>query len=239
MAGKYTVLSTKKLSPVLIEQAKEKGIDLTEHSFISTHPVIHEKEQEILYWLNKQTPFYAVFTSANAVEATASLIKHNGLTPAWKIFSIEGRTSETLKTFTPPGNILETAEYGKELAEKIITYPVKELVFFCGNRRRDELPEILKRQNIAVHELVVYQTIETPAALTGNWDGILFFSPSAVNSYFSSNRIDTHTVCFAIGRTTAESIAQHTGNPIIISSATNQAALIDGVWEYFNDQGTI
>jgi len=236
MAAKYKILSTKILAPSLVEQAERQAIDIIEQPFISIHPVTDSRTgEEILLRLNQPAPFYAVFTSANAVEAIAPFLKSAGKTPNWKLFCIEGRTRRTLTALTAPENILETAEYGRELAEKILRHPVKEVVFFCGNRRREELPSILKQKGVSVHEIVVYHTVNTPAQLTGSWDGILFFSPSAVDSFFSVNHIDKHTICFAIGQTTADSIARHTGNTIVVSGSTGQSAILEGVRQYFND----
>ena len=42
---------------------------------------------------------------------------------------------------------------------------------------------------LSVDEVIVYKTIETPKVLTKQYDGILFFSPSAVKSFFSKNSI--------------------------------------------------
>ena len=42
-------------------------------------------------------------------------------------------------------NILGTADNAEQLAEKIIKDSIyKKFIFFCGDQRRDELPEKLK-----------------------------------------------------------------------------------------------
>jgi hypothetical protein len=44
------------------------------------------------------------------------------------------------------------------LADVIIKDGVKEVHFFCGTIRRDVLPHTLRKANILVEEIVVYQT---------------------------------------------------------------------------------
>ena len=115
-------------------------------------------------------------------------------------------------------NIYATAGSAGQLAEKIIENSfIKNVVFFCGDQRRNELPDRLKSQGIEVEELIVYKTIETPAILSKQYDGILFFSPSAVQSFLSKNSIAPQTQVFAIGTTTANAVKPFTRQPVIIS----------------------
>ncbi|HEV7329847.1 MAG TPA: uroporphyrinogen-III synthase [Flavisolibacter sp.] len=234
----YKVLSTKKLAPSLVEKANENGIEIIEQEAIAIKPIVtEEKAREIMPWVLSEDLHYAVFTSANAVLAVQKYLRQGAswLIPNWKVFAIGGKTKETLYPYFNPANIVATADYGKDLAQKIIEEKVKEVVFFCGNRRRDELPNILKAAGITVHEIVVYETTETPAMLTEDIDGILFFSPSAVHSFFSANQLKKGTVCFAIGQTTADSIADFTDNRIIISESPSQESMLASVNFYFQN----
>ena len=97
------------------------------------------------------------------------------------------------------------------------------------------MPNILKEAGIKVHEVVVYETIETPIVATVDFDAILFFSPSAVQSFFSVNQIKKTTVCFAIGRTTASSIADFTDNKIVVSESPGQEMILASVNFYFQN----
>ena len=67
---------------------------------------------------------------------------------------------------------------------------VDEVIFFCGDQRRDELPEILRQHEVVVNEIVVYQTIAVPHKIEKQYHGILFFSPSAVQSFFQKHSTD-------------------------------------------------
>jgi uroporphyrinogen-III synthase len=231
------VLSTRRLDPSLVDQAKKSGVELTQQDFISITPIIsNELAQEIKPWIEKNDTTYAIFTSINGVEAVKYYLEQWGdtNTPDWKVFCISGKTREAVTVTLPGAPIMATAEYGATLAQYILQHSeVKEVLFFCGNKRREELPSLLREAGITVHEIVVYQTEETPVVIQEDVDGVLFFSPSAVNSFFSTNELKKDTVCFAIGTTTTDALAQHTTNKIITAATTSQASMLEAVQHYF------
>jgi uroporphyrinogen-III synthase len=176
-----------------------------------------------------------VFTSANAVETVKLFLNQGpgGLVPNWDIFCLSGKTKDSVHLYFDSTRIKATADNGKDLAQRIIESGVHEIIFFCANKRRDELPTILQETGIKVHEVVIYETIETPAVSSEIPDAILFFSPSAVSSFFSANQLKKNTVCFAIGQTTANSIADYTDNRIITSESPSQEMMLASVQYYF------
>jgi uroporphyrinogen-III synthase len=233
----YRVISTKKLSPSLIDEAMKQDIEVAEVEMITVQPILNqEKWNEIRRWLtaNKE---YAVFTSQNAVTALSRYLNeyNSGHICSWKIFSLSGQTKKTLDQSSISGTIIATAENGTALAEKIIEHQVYEVLFFCGNKRRDELPDLLRSRNITVHEVTIYETTETPIKINGGINGIMFFSPSAVQSFFSINQLQEGTVCFAIGNTTADSIKTFTNQQIIISTSPSQESMVEAVIQYFQN----
>jgi len=141
----------------------------------------------------------------NAIEA---IRPHLSEKTNWSIYSIGQTTQQLAADIFGPQQIKGTAAYAVQLAERIINDDVEETVFFCGNIRRDELPQVLRQNNIQVEEVIVYETKETPHQVNGNYDAILFYSPSAVKSFFRKNTVNEKTVCFAIGTTTAEALEQ-------------------------------
>jgi uroporphyrinogen-III synthase len=236
--AKYKVLSTKKLLPLLIEEAKRNNIQIIEQEFISVQPIVtKEKAKEVLD-LAASRKGYIAFTSPNAVTSLDKYLHQHDTyyVVAWKIFCLEGKTKQAiLNSLLSKENIISTAENAKALSKKIIEHEVKEMIFFCGNKRRNELPDILREAGINVHEVIVYETIEVPAIATDDIDGILFFSPSAVNSFFTVNKVNSKTVCFAIGETTANSIADFADNKIIIIETPSQEMMIASVNFYFQN----
>ena len=128
------------------------------------------------------------------------------------------------------------AENADALANVILTKGFEKVYFFCGNQRRDELPQKLRAHGTALIELVVYKTEETAQRVLKKFDGILFFSPSAVHSFFSVNTIALETILFAIGKTTASALQTHTSNTIIIASSAGKENLVKEMIAYFSTQ---
>lgn len=121
-------------------------------------------------------------------------------------------------------------------AEKLANYLVKnieekEVTFFCGNRRRDELPTILAKNEIKVNEIECYQTQLTPRKIGENYNGILFYSPTGIESYLKDNQASDSTA-FCIGETTAKEARKYFKN-VIVSSLPTVESVIKSVNEYF------
>lgn len=235
--AKYKVLSTKKLDPSLVKQAGENDIEIIERETIKVNPVLSKEKWEEIFQIIESKREFVVFTSSNAVLALKKYLNDyiNPFQINWKIFSLSGKTREALKDVSL-GVVIETAENSKDLAKKIIESKAKDLVFFCGNKRRDELPKILNEARIKVQEVIVYETIETPIAVETDIDAVLFFSPSAVQSFFSINQLNKDVVCFAVGNTTADSIQHFTNNKIVVSKSPSQEMMLASVRFYFEKQ---
>ena len=235
---KYKVLSTKKLELSLIEQAKQNGIEVIEQEFISVKGVFSKEKFKELTELVKSGLEHFVFTSSNAVILLDQdlYLGDTHYIIDGKIFCLSGKTKDAVLNSNHLGrNIIGEAENASSLAKKIIELKIDKVIFFCGNKRREELPLLLKNAGIKVHEMIVYETIETPTIITDDSDAILFFSPSAVQSFFSTNKLKKNTVCFAIGETTADSITTFTNNKIITSEFPSQEMMIASLNFYFQN----
>jgi len=138
-----------------------------------------------------------IFTSTNAVRAVTNVLQHP---PDWKIFCVGSETKKRVTSFFGESAVMDYAGNAKELSEKIIRPgQVKKAVFFCGDQRRDILPDQLRAAGISLKELALYQTLLTPVRLTKTYDAVLFFSPTAVTSFFSLNTPSSKTILFALG----------------------------------------
>jgi Uroporphyrinogen-III synthase len=229
---KIHILSTRPLPAGLTEEARQLGIWIDETSFIETEPIRSvEVQQEIEQALIKFTA--VVFTSMNAVEAVTEEL--DGALPEWKIFCIGNTTREVVEKYFGENTIAGTADNALALAEEIIQdEEIDEVTFFCGDQRRDELPDALRQNDIEVIEVVVYNTIPIPQKIEKNYHGILFFSPSAVESFFKKNKIPDQTYLFAIGNTTAATIKKYTTNKIIIAKEPGKENLVRQMMEYYS-----
>ena len=172
----------------------------------------------------------AVFTSANAVKAVTAVLQNP---PDWKIYCVGSETKKSVASFFGEPAILDYAGNAEGLSEKIIQQRLlKEAVFFCGDQRRDLLPDKLRAHGIRLRELVVYQTKLTPMRVTKSYDAILFFSPTAVQSFFSLNTPSSKTILFALGETTAASIRSASDNEVRLCPKPDKRALLQMAVEY-------
>lgn len=208
-----TILSTKELDEAYIQEASSAGITIHCIPFIQIKYIDDKDINERVQTLSSQY-LHAIFTSAHAVKSVAG--KVNTTTLPWKIFCLVGATQDAVKKYFPNASIIGTAHNAASLAEKIINNTdIPEFYFFCGNKRLDNIPRLLSENNIALNEFVVYETLLTPKTVQTNYDGILFFSPTAVASFFTVNTILNNTHCFAFGDTTAKALQSFTKNIIV------------------------
>ncbi len=219
------------LDQPLINKAAENGIVLDALSFIeissNVESDLHAEMEELC-----ELPITAVFTSANAVRAIAPIIHE--AKPVWKVYCTGAATKAALLEDFDMTAIAGIANDAAGLAEVILANNVFEVVFFCGDKRMDTLPTTLRDRDVTVHEIIVYHTIETPQKVAKQYDGILFFSPSAVNSFYKVNRTGPETVLFAIGNTTANALRAHTDSTVILGGTPSKEQLVDLAIDYFH-----
>lgn len=217
------ILSTRTLDDVQIQSAQAAGIVVDAFDFISTTYLHSPALQQAVANAFVQDAVF-VFTSSNAVEATAALCANTDVQMV--MACVGGHTAAAAQQYFPNGILLHTADNAAALAAMLIdAIPQKLVVFFCGNRRRDTLPAQLLAHDIAVQEIIVYQT-QIINHKAGQYDGILFFSPSGAESYFATNQIESHTILFAIGQTTAAALRQLSNNPIMVSPSPDRNILL-------------
>lgn len=229
MQNKVEILSTKKISDFFIKGAAEKNICIDEINFIETKENISAEIRNRIKELSAEN-INVIFTSSNAVNAVGEIVSPK---TNWKIFCIEPATKKRVEDIFKNSSIAATAKDAAALSEKMFKdKSVKQIVFFCGNQRRDLLPSQLRMNEIEVEELIVYETIETPQIVSKKYDGILFFSPSAVRSFFSKNTLKEETKIFAIGKTTADEVKSFSNNTIVISEIPDTEKLIGEVIKY-------
>ena len=92
---------------------------------------------------------------------------------------------------------------------------------------------MLTEHDFDVWEIEVYQTNELPVTIQKKYAGILFYSPSAVKSFFKNNKAGDHSLLFAIGETTAAEIKTHCKNQVIIADEPGKESLAKQALEYF------
>jgi len=163
-----------------------------------------------------------VFTSQSAVDSVINSFDRSAL-DFTHIYCVGRKTKRLIEK-----NIGKVAHV-EDSAEKLANYLVKnintkEVTFFCGNKRRNELPNILNQNNIKVNEVESYKTDLSPNNIDPKYKGILFFSPSAIESYISQNK-SGNAVAFCIGNTTAKEAKKHFKNIVIAKMPTTESIL--------------
>jgi uroporphyrinogen-III synthase len=232
MKNDTQILCTRPLSQGIIDVANSKGLYTDVLSFIETAAIeTVEVQQEIEHTFLLNTT--VVFTSMNAVDAVAAYLTDEQ--PNWQVYCIGFTTQQLVKKYFGAQVIVGVAENAAALAEKIIEDDATdEVMFFCGNQRRDEMSTMLGVAGVTVTEIVVYETIAVPHVVKKDYDAILFFSPSAVDSFFSVNKIKRETLFFAIGDTTAEAIQQYNNGKIIVAAQPGKEALMQQAIDFFS-----
>lgn len=207
-----TILSTKKLQPNQRDLLLGAGYKVVDYNAID------------IQFLEVAIPSYienAIFTSQNAVKSI-----HNSQFTIHNLYCVGQKT----KTLLEENNfkVLEVAKNAEALAQTIIkNYKNNTFHFFCGTLRRNELPELLQHENIVIEEIKTYNTELRPKKFEQNWDGILFFSPSGVESYFMLNT-NQQEKCICIGETTGQAAKKYYEDPdaIVIANATTVESVI-------------
>lgn len=234
MPQKTYILSTKQVPYEIIQAAAADNIVIEVDTFIKTDHVI---SPAIIRELCKQK-INVVFTSVQGVAAVGLLsLKEK---PDWKVFCIGQATASFIRSLERNYEIAGTADNAAALAEVIIQCPnISEVTYFCGRQRRPELPEILTARNVKVNEVVVYNTIMLPHYVKRQYDGILFFSPSSVEAFFSLNNINKSTVLFSIGNTTGNAIKEFTNNTLVTADVPSLEGLIHQAVNHFKSARTL
>ena len=217
-----------------MDEAGRNNVEIDVLSFIETTPIRDAVlENEIQHALNQ--PAVVVFTSMNAVDAVASRLKEQK--PEWKIFCIGFTTRQLAENYFGKQSIAGVANSASELTEVIVDEGnTSDVIFFCGDQRRNELPDGLRTHDIRVKEIIVYKTANQQHQVEKDYQGILFFSPSAVESFFANNKVNHDTVLFAIGTSTASAISRYSTNKVITSDEPGKENLANLAIDYFNKQ---
>ena len=224
--SQISILSTRTLSDEQRQVFIDADFDLLEQDFIEIKNNIFELNQ-----INNNL----IFSSQNAV---LSLMEQNGweILKTKTVFCVGIKTKELLELngFT----VDVYMDYASELAEIItLIYNKESYTFLSGNLRMETLPKALKSAGITFNEIEVYQTELAPFKISDqeNFDGILFFSPSAVESYLTSNKIKKE-ICFCIGSTTAKALELNKVKNIVIAETPTIDEVVLAVIEHYKTE---
>lgn len=222
MLANPTIVSTKKLAFSQKNHLLNAHCSLIEADFIS---ISYQKIQLTA------PPDLLVFTSKNALRAVAL---QDDLQEALQNIPCVCVGEKTKQLAQDQGfEIVSYADYAKDLVPSLNSFREKSVAFFAGNIRRNVLPDFLKENHFDYEEYTVYSTEKTPKKIEGTYEGILFFSPSGVESFLEKNTIQQQ-MCFCIGTTTAEALKPYTQRIICAKKPTIENTLIRAI-SYFKE----
>jgi len=154
-------------------------------------------------------------------------------------FAVGPKTAERVQEV---GLVTRGADAGNAaaLAEQIAAaVPSGPLLFLCGNRRRDTLPNQLREADLAFDELVVYEA-QTCRDLTlplsqeppgSPW--LVFFSPSGLEAVEQAPSVDSKqlrdTRIAAIGSTTGGALAEAGWTVEAVAAEPSPDALVEAI----------
>lgn len=217
------LLATKKLTRSFKDRLIQHGFSLIEYPFIKINPLainFHSINNCLL------------FTSQNAVEIAFSDNQLRPLLSGKKIFCVGEKTKSKIEE--KGEKVQKSAENSAFLVSFLKkNHQNESFSFFCGKRRRPEIEAFFSKSEgrLLVHE--IYETQLTPKTFNHSFDGILFFSPSAVESYFQTNSWKSRNHGFCIGPTTASALAPFTTSYSVAKEPT-EAQLLLSIQNYYS-----
>tara|TARA_B100000123_G_C25704800_1_gene417034 strand:+ start:353 stop:1015 length:663 start_codon:yes stop_codon:yes gene_type:complete len=187
------VLSTKKLRFHQLERLMAAHCDVVDYDALQI---------EIQPFSIPKKPNYWVFSSQNAVRSflanpTASAHQNPILCVGEKTKSLlEENEQKVIKTTR---NMLELVDFIQK------TMKNEHFLHFCGNRKLADFAAGMQQAGISYTEVTAYHTHLVSRVQTPEPQGLLFYSPSGVESYLQTNSIGA-SWCFCIGETTANAV---------------------------------
>ena len=219
MQNPISILSTKILLSHQKQALLNEGFSVDEANFIK----IENSDFDL-----KEINNNLIFTSQNAAQSVLLHPKMEELKTK-KVFCVGIKTKSLLEE--NGFNVDVYVDYASDLAEIItLIYSNESYTFFSGNLRKETLPKALAAAKVKYNEIQVYETTLAPQKIKTAVDGILFFSPSAVESYLKDNKIKNE-ICFCIGITTAEALEKTTKNIIIADQPSVEDVIEDVIEE--------
>ena len=146
-----------------------------------------------------------VFTSKNAVESLLTNSNPEEL-KFENIYCVGRKTRRLIQKRI--GKVTHFEKNASDLANYLVEYVEgTEVTYFHGNLSLDILPNILEENNIAVHAIEAYRTKLSGKKIADAVEGVLFYSPSTIESYLTNN--EPNKIAYCIGETTAREARKH------------------------------
>ena len=164
-------------------------------------PILVSRLQVVLKAAHKNV----VITSKNGVEAILNNCPVEDLNFE-TIYCVGRRTKRLIEQKIGP--VKHSEKNAKALANHLVDFiEGSEVTYFCSDIRMDDLPSILEDSNIKVKEIEAYSTKLEAPKLEKSIEGVLFYSPSTIQSFLQKN--EPTCIAYCIGESTAKVARTH------------------------------
>ena len=212
--AKHTIYSTKKLSEAQ-KKTVDRSIKVLDSDFIKI------RYNRIPAKVMKQQHENVVITSKNGVEAILNSFTKDEI-KFKNIFCVGRRTKKLIANSI--GKVTYVAKNALKLAEYIAKETdIKTVTYFCSDLRLDVLPSYLQENDVVVNEIEAYKTMLSAVKIAASVSGVIFYSPSGIESYLTENSTDK--IAFCIGETTAVAARKHFENVLVASMPDVESVL--------------
>lgn len=223
MAIDKSILFTRAITQEQIQKLKNEGWEVDCIDFIAFS---YNFEQELLANCFEQNDNAYIFSSKNAVKA----LIESGFADKLKgktVFCVGEGTSAALEAKGIKVNIPPKAN-AYSLSRFIVNeFPeIERFTFFCGNLRRDEMPNYLQEKGKTLKEFTLYQTHLLEKEIDRKYTYIVFYSPSAVRAFFSKNSSENAEKCITIGTTTATELEEYYKGKIEVAEEADTDSIL-------------
>jgi len=213
-AKEYSVYSTKKLSEIqkrlLPETVAVEDSDFIKIRFNRIAPKVVKNEIKNV-----------IITSKNGVESLLNSFIKQELNFK-NIYCVGRRTKKLIEQKI--GKVAHSEKNAEKLADYLsTTIKGQEVTYFCSDLRLDTLPKVLTENGVIVNEVEAYKTMYSPVNVREQFSGVLFYSPSTVESYMQENQ--PNKIAFCIGESTAKEARKHFKNVQVANLPTVESVL--------------
>lgn len=222
--AKHTIYSTKKLSEAQ-KKTVDRSIKVLDSDFIKI------RYNRIPAKVMKQQHENVVITSKNGVEAILNSFTKDEI-KFKNIFCVGRRTKKLIENSI--GKVTYVAKNALKLAEYIAKETdIKTVTYFCSDLRLDVLPSYLQENDVVVNEIEAYKTMLSAVKIAASVSGVIFYSPSGIESYLTENSTDK--IAFCIGETTAVAARKHFEN-VLVASMPDVESVLALVHSYYREE---
>ncbi|WP_435577406.1 uroporphyrinogen-III synthase [Gilvibacter sp.] len=188
------LLSTKILTDEQQARLQAAGYDVSHYDSLSI---------ELLTFEIPEQAEHCIFSSQNAAKA---FINNDSAIKQRSVYCVGEKAALLLEENGQ--KVIEIGQNAADLAQKIIkNHKNIPFYYFSGNLRRPEMPQLLAQNQVVFHEVPAYETRLNYPEFEQQFETVLFFSPTGVQSYHKNNN-NTNYTAICIGETTrAEALA--------------------------------